>query len=642
MALISLSQLSFTYSGPEFLTDVTFHLEKGERVCIIGRNGSGKSTLLRLMSNELSPGGGSCETAKDLRVGSLPQVVPENISGAVFDVVALGMGSKGKIISELERLGQRQGQESILEQMEQLRKQLGEDTEWELVTRINRIIKNCRLKPEDRVEVMSAGMKRRVLFARALAADPQVLLLDEPTNHLDIKTIQWLEEYLLQSDITLVFVTHDRMLVEKLATRIVELDRGKIFNWACDYKTYIQRRDQMLNAQDKQKANLDRLLKNEEAWLRQGVRARRTRNEGRVKALKQLRADRKAWRELTGSVNLKIQEAEKSGKQVIQMKNVSFGYDESQVIKGFSTAIMRGDRVGIMGANGCGKSTLLRLMLKELEPNSGTVKHGTKLQIAYFDQLRDQLDPDATVIDSIAGGLREVNIGGKKRHVYSYMKDFLFDPAVAEAPVRTLSGGERNRLLLARLFTKRANLLVMDEPTNDLDSDTLELLEDHLMDYTGTVLVVSHDRTFLNNVVHATLVFEDEHHIQEYAGGYDDWLIQRKQPSEDPSAKNKKSQKKSDTSSNQAKGEKKTTGKQKLSYKLKRELEQLPGEIEALEKEQNNLFEEMSGADFYLRAPDEIKTCEKRLKELETDLDARIERWAELDELAGDSSSSEC
>ncbi|MCD4652855.1 ATP-binding cassette domain-containing protein [bacterium] len=637
MALINLHHLNFSYTGPTFLKNISFHLKPKERVCIISHNKSRKSTLLNLINRDLTPSGGSLETMKNASIGMLPQIVPKNMKGSVFDVVAPGLGAKGIVIAELEKLtsqtntaGQ-QTTQTDLNRMETLRNSLGEDTEWELVNQIKRAIKTCDLKPETPVEPLSAGMKRRVLLARTLAGNPDVLLLDEPTNHLDISTIQWLEQFFLNSEQTIIFVTHDRMLLEKLATRIVEIDRGSLFNWACDYRTYMQRREQMLTAQDKQKTNLDRKLRVEETWIRQGVKARRTRNEGRVKALKQLRTERKAWRDLTGSVRMRIQEAEKSGRLVIDAENITFGYDKTLIIDNFSTTIMRGDRIGILGPNGCGKSTLLKLLLKEIQPNRGSVLHGTRLQIAYFDQLRDQLDPEASVLDSIAHGMREVTLGGKKRHVYSYLKDFLFDPADAEAPVKTLSGGERNRLLLARLFAKESNLLILDEPTNDLDSDTLELLENQLMDYKGTVLTVSHDRTFLNNVVNATLVFEEKNLIQEYAGGYDDWLLQRKPVAISNTRKNNPEKKHNQASSQNSRIHR--VGSPKLSYHLKRELEELPEQIEKLEKEQQQIFQTMSESDYYLREPKEIKASENRLKEVDLELEQKMERWAELDDL---------
>jgi ABC transport system ATP-binding/permease protein len=635
MALISLHSVHFSYAGPEFLNDITFHLESGERICIIGRNGAGKSTFLKLLSGDAAPLRGTVERVAGLRVGYLPQIVPDHLDGSVFEAVADGLGTAGRIVSELESLRNSRCP-SADRQMETLRSRLGDLNEWDLVHRVERTIKTCRLEPDDRVASMSAGMKRRVILARAFVSDPRVLLLDEPTNHLDIPTIEWLEDTLLQSKMTLAFITHDRMLVEKLATRIVEIDRGSLHNWACDYRTYLQRRDQLLTTQDRQKSRLDRKVDQETQWLHRGVKARGTRNEGRVKALKQLREERKAWRELTGSVRLRIQEAQRSGRLVIDAENVSFAYDTAPVIHHFSTSILRGDRIGIMGPNGCGKSTLLRLILGDLKPQTGVVRTGTKLSVAYFDQLRQQLDPEKSVIDCIAGGLREVTIGGRPRHVFSYLKDFLFDPAEAEAPVKTLSGGERNRLLLARLFTKESNLLVLDEPTNDLDADTMDILETQLMNYSGTVLVVSHDRTFLNNVVTATLVFEPDGRIQEYAGGYDDWLLQRQ--SGDRQLRTESSWSGSTTEPVTKSGAKRVGASsekpsaKKLSYHLVRELAVLPGEIEILEQDMQDLYAQMSSPEFYLSPPDMIRATRQKLQETEALLDRKMARWAELDD----------
>lgn len=628
MALISLHSVSFSYSGPSLLEDITFHLEMGERVCVIGRNGAGKTSFLGLLARSLEPGSGVVESTEHLRVGYLPQIVPENIDGTVYDIVADGMGGIGNALIELRR-HHRDGTPLEPGKLETLHRRLGEQTEWDLDHRVERMIRTCRLEPDARTGPMSAGMKRRVLLARALVADPEVLLLDEPTNHLDIPTIQWLEDFLLASGKTLVFITHDRMLLGRLATRIIEIDRGRLHNWACDYPTYIQRRDNLLSTQDRQKLHLDKKLRQEETWLHRGVKARRTRNEGRVKALKDLRAERKAWREMTGSVRMRIQDAQLSGRLVLEAENVGFGYCEEPVIKNFSTSVLRTDRIGIMGPNGCGKSTLLKLLLGELQPQTGMIRFGTKLEIAYFDQLREQLDPDRSIIDSIAGGLREVTIGGKSKHVVSYLKDFLFDPSGSEALVRTLSGGERNRLLLARLFTRPSNLLVLDEPTNDLDTDTLDILEDQLMAYSGTVLVVSHDRAFLNNVVTATLVFEPDGTIREYAGGYDDWLLQRP-ASQSPDPERKESAGKK-SANGQNDGSSRKSGK--LSYLLARELAALPAEIDRIESEIATIYESMSAPDYYLSEAGTMRVTEQRLRELEALLDARIARWTELDDL---------
>ncbi|MBN1880255.1 ATP-binding cassette domain-containing protein [bacterium] len=628
MAIISLHSVSFSYSGPPLLQDLTLHVEAGERVCIIGRNGAGKSSLLGLIARDLIPAEGMVETVEELQIGYLPQIVPADLNGSVYEIVAAGLGSIGKILIELHRHN-KTGIPMDSMRLETLHRELGEFTEWDLEHRIERTIHTCKLDPDDRTEPMSAGMKRRVLLARAMVANPDVLLLDEPTNHLDIPTIQWLEDYLLASGKTLVFITHDRMLLSRLATRIVEIDRGRLHNWGCDYAKYTQRRDELLTTENRQKQHIDKKLRTEEEWLHRGVKARGTRNEGRVKALKQLRLERKAWRELTGSVHMRIQEAQRSGKLVIDAEDVSFSYGDMPIIRNFNTTVLRSDRIGIMGPNGCGKSTLLKLMLGELKPLTGLIRFGTNLNVAYFDQLREQLDPDQSIIDSIAGGLREVTIGGRSRHIYSYLKDFLFDPSGADALVKTLSGGERNRLLLARLFIRPSNLLVLDEPTNDLDADTLDILEDQLMDYAGTVLVVSHDRTFLNNVVTATLVFEPDGSVGEYAGGYDDWLLQRNsaEPVYQPTETARTPRDRADTGENRGKPA-------KLSYMLSRELAALPDEIDQLETDIDLIYDRMSAPDYYLNDPESMRATQLRLNELESLLEARIARWAELDDLS--------
>lgn len=629
MALISLHSVCFSYAGPEFLRDITFHLETGERVCVIGRNGAGKSTFLHLLSGTVSPSAGHVDISSGLRIGFLQQTVPEISDGHVFEVVARGLGWMGDILADMNSVSRANSPDKS-DILDRLRHRLGDKSDWELVHRVERTIQECRLSSQTEVATMSAGMKRRVLLARALVHDPQVVILDEPTNHLDISTIQWLEKILSGAGKTLVFVTHDRMLIERLATRIVEIDRGNLVNWACDYSTYLQKRDRILTTEKRQKNHLDKKLKTETDWLHRGIKARRTRNEGRVKALNELRKERKAWREMTGSVSMQIQSAHQSGRMVIDAQNVSFSYDANPVIKDFNTTILRRDRIGIMGSNGCGKSTLLRLLLGDLQPQKGTVRHGTKLVTSYFDQLRQQLNPDATVFDSIAGGLHDITINGRKRHIHSYLKDFLFNPAHAEAPVKTLSGGERNRLLLARLFTKESNLLVMDEPTNDLDADTLEILENQLMEYPGTVLVVSHDRTFLNNVVHATFVFEDGGRIVEYAGGYDDWLAQRK--CEHTPLKSA-GQKMTGGNASRNKPICQAEKTRKLSFHLVHELAALLGEIDQLETEIRQIYAMMSSKDFYLEKPDCIREIQQRLKEKQTLLETKIERWTELDDL---------
>ena len=502
MALISIRDVSVSFGGPPVLEHVTLHIEQGERVCLLGRNGEGKSTLMQLISGDIAPDSGDVLRQQGLRLGHLPQTIPPDIQGTVLEIV---QPADSGVSSEADALWQhRQQAESILTQLQ--------------------------VEATAAFEHLSGGLKRRTLLARALASNPDLLLLDEPTNHLDIDSITWLETFLLRRNTTLLFVTHDRMLLRKLATRIIELDRGHLADWSCDYDTFVQRKQAMLEAEANQWARFDKKLAQEETWIRQGIRARRTRNEGRVRALQQMRAMRQARREQPGAVRMQVQEAQRSGALVIEATNISFGYDERPLIRNCSTTILRGDKIGILGPNGAGKTTLLRLLLKQLAPQKGRVQHGTRLEVVYFDQLRDQIDDAKTVQDNIANGAETIVINGKPRYVLSYLEDFLFTPDRARSPAVMLSGGERNRLLLAQLFTRPSNVLVLDEPTNDLDAETLELLEELLLDYQGTVLLVSHDRAFLNNVVTSTLVLEGNGRVGEYVGGYDDWLRQRQPP----------------------------------------------------------------------------------------------------------------
>ena len=490
--MIIFKNISVSYGGPLVLDHVNLQITRGERVCLIGKNGEGKSTLIRLINGDIKPDDGQIIFQQNLKITCLPQEIPRNITGKIFDIVAQDL------FNEVEKY------------------------------KINAIMSKLSLNENDLFESLSGGLKRRVLLAKALALEPDILLLDEPTNHLDLDNIIWLENFLLRYNGTLLFVTHDQSFLQKLATRIIELDRGQLTNWKCDYQSYLQRKQKALVAQETQNAEFDKKLAQEENWIRQGVKARRTRDEGRVRKLKKMREERRARRELTGKANLQIQQNKYSGKLVIETQNISFCYDDNCIIKKFSSTIMRNDKIGIIGPNGSGKTTLLRLLLGEIKPQQGSVHHGTQLEIAYFDQLRAQIDENKTLRDNVGGGSNNVIINGKTKHIIGYLQDFLFSPERANTPVKVLSGGERNRLLLAKLFLKQANVLVLDEPTNDLDIDTLNLLESLLVEYTGTVLLVSHDRTFLNNVVTSIIAFEDSGQINEYVGGYDDWLRQKK------------------------------------------------------------------------------------------------------------------
>jgi ATP-binding cassette subfamily F protein uup len=600
MSLTTVSQLRIGFRGPTLLDGVSCQIESGQRIGLLGRNGAGKTTLLRILSGEVEPDGGQVTFAPGVNVSLLPQEVPQNLTGLICEVVAEGLSR------------------SALEE---------HDAIWKAEQQLKRILTEMQLPPEARFEALSSGMKRRVLLARAIVAEPDLLLLDEPTNHLDLTAIEWLEELLLRWKTTLVFVTHDRMFIRKLATRILEIDRGRLFDWSCDYDTFLSRKEASLAAEETQNALFDKKLAEEEIWIRTGIKARRIRNEGRVRALERLRRIRSNRRESTAKVQLAIQEAERSGMLVAEVNDVSFAYGERPIVRDFSTNIMRGDKVGIIGPNGAGKTTLLRILLGQMQPQAGSVRLGTNLKIAYFDQLRQQLNDDASVQDNVADGYDTVRVGDSSRHVIGYLQDFLFSPERARLPVKFLSGGERNRLLLAKLFTKPANVIVLDEPTNDLDAETLELLEDHLVNFTGTVLIVSHDRSFLNNVVTSTIVFEEDG-VREYFGGYDDWVRQRKplatRQSRERSIARTRSSKVSETP---------LGAKRKLTFKERKELEDLPDRIEKYEAEIAALHCEMADPQFYQQPGAQIAAEQTRLKQLEEQLAAAYHRWEELEQL---------
>ncbi|MFH0996177.1 MAG: ATP-binding cassette domain-containing protein [Pseudomonadota bacterium] len=599
MALIGFKDVSVSFGGHPLLDHVNLQMERGERVCLLGRNGAGKSTLLRLIHGDILPDDGEIIRQQGVRIAMLSQEVPQGLVGATADVVAGGLGvTPVSVVSE--DAGRRQQVEKTLSRM--------------------------NLDPQARFETLSAGLKRRVMLARALASDPDILLLDEPTNHLDIDAIGWMEDFLLRYGGTLLFVTHDRMFLQKLANRIFELDRGFLTDWSCDYGSFQKRKQATLEAEAGHWAEFDKKLAREETWIRQGVKARRTRNEGRVRMLEKMREDRRSRRDRVGSVRLRAQEAGRSGKLVVEAEDISCGYDpEAPVIRDFSTVIQRGDKVGIMGPNGSGKTTLLRLLLGDLLPQKGSIRHGVRLEVIYFDQLRAQLDENKSVADNVGEGNDTVQFNGKSRHIIGYLQDFLFSPERSRSPVRILSGGERNRLLLAKLFTKPSNVLIMDEPTNDLDTDTLELLEELLFDYPGTLLLVSHDRAFLNNVVTSTLVLEGQGRIGEYVGGYDDWLRQRRLPEPPIKAGKVKAERPKPARER----------RQTLSFKQQRELEAMPQQIEALEAEQKNLYQAMSDPSFYQQAGDLIAGAKARLEVLEQQIETICLRWEELESLNG-------
>ncbi len=625
MPLITLRDVVVSFGGPPQLDGVNLSVDPGERVCLVGRNGAGKSTLMKVLAGEIIPEGGAIEKQQGLRVTRLNQEVPSDMTGSVYDVVADGLGEQGQLLRDYHHATQRLAtdfSDEAMAELERVQHKLEAVNGWEASQRVDTVISRLELPEDAEFSELSGGMKRRVLLAQALVLDPDLLLLDEPTNHLDIESIKWMEEFLLNYRAALLFVTHDRMLLQHLATRIVDLDRGKLTSWPGNYETYLLRKQEQLDAEETANALFDKKLAQEEVWIRQGIKARRTRNEGRVRDLKALRVERSERRERMGTAKIQTQEAASSGKIVVEVANVSQSFGDKVILKNLTTTIMRGDKIGIIGPNGAGKSTLLKILLGLLEPQQGTVKMGTKMEVAYFDQHRAQLDPEKTVIDNISGGSNEIIVNGKPRHVISYMQEFLFSPQRARTPVKALSGGERNRLLLAKLFTKPANVLVMDEPTNDLDVETLELLEELLIDYSGTLLLVSHDRAFINNVVTSSLVFEGDGVVNEYVGGYDDWLRQRAQPVADKGDKPK-------AAPAPVKEDPKAAAK--LSYKEQRELDELPKKIELLEADLDELHKTMADPDFYKQGSAKMAEVQKQLDELEQQLSITYKRWEALD-----------
>jgi len=622
--------ISESRGDTQVLDSVNLQIESNERICLLGRNGSGKTTLMRLLADEIEAESGEIIRPPGVAVARLEQQVPDSFLGTVWDVVASGAENVAEILTRYHHLAEEVSREpdpKLLAEFDKARQAIEAADAWQYHQRVDAICSRLGIDPEADAASLSAGLKRRVLLGKALAAQPDLLMLDEPTNHLDIESILWLEDFLLRFEGTLLFVTHDRAFLRRLATRIVELDRGKLRSWECDYDTYLKRRQDMLEAEEKQQAQFDKKLAEEEAWIRRGIKARRTRNEGRVRALQELRRQRIQRRERGGDVKLNLDEGERSGQKVIVAENLTFSYDDRLIVEGFSTRIMRGDKIGVVGPNGVGKTTLLRLLLGKLPPDAGTVKHGTNLQVAYFDQLHAQLDDEATVAQNVAPGTDKVVVAGKSRHIIGYLGDFLFPPERARSEVKYLSGGERNRLLLARLFTQPANLLVLDEPTNDLDAETLELLEETLLDYSGTLLIVSHDRAFLNNVATSTIVFEAPGEVREYVGGYDDWLRQRPAPPQESSteAPEAKPRPKSDSPTSD------DTKPRKLSYKEKQELESLPQRIEQLEVEQSEITNQVANPNFYKQDKEEIAAVTARLEAIEAELLEAFERWEILE-----------
>jgi ATP-binding cassette subfamily F protein uup len=630
MPLITLQNVDYSVGGPLLLEKVELSIEPGERIALIGRNGAGKSTLMKLIAGEIKPDDGEVRVQQGVRITRLEQEVPHGAAGSVFDVVADGLGELGHWLAEFHRLSHAEVFDG--EAMGDVQAKIDAADGWGLDQRVAETLTKLDLDGDAEFARLSGGMKRRVLLARALVSSPDLLLLDEPTNHLDIEAIDWLEMFLKGWSGSVLFVTHDRRFLRALATRIVEIDRGQVTSWPGDWANYERRREERLNAQAAENARFDKLLAQEEVWIRQGIKARRTRDEGRVRRLKAMRNERSVRRELGGNVRMEAAQAENSGKKVMEAKDVSFAFGSRTMVRDFSTVILRGDRIGLIGPNGSGKTTLLKLLLGELQPQQGEIRPGTNLQIAYFDQYRATLREDWSAIENVAEGTDFVEFNGKRKHVHAYLQDFLFTPERARAPITRLSGGERNRLLLAKLFAQPSNLLVMDEPTNDLDVETLELLEELLGDYTGTLLLVSHDRDFIDNVVTSTMVMEGDGVIGEYVGGYSDWVRQRPAPPPSAMAVAKASATAAPAVvAAPVAAETPAPAKRKLSFKDARELEQLPARIEQLEMDVEGLTGAMNDPAFYTRSSAEVTAHTQQLSKVQAELDAAYARWQELD-----------
>ncbi len=635
MAVLSLQQVTIGYGGEPILKNVCLQIDKGERLCLVGRNGSGKSTLLKVIAGELTPESGDRATQQGIRIARLIQQVPQDMHGSVFKVVAKGLGKPGEALSEYYTLHDTGNLEdpTVLERLATLQHRLDDTHAWSYQPVIEETLSLMDLEGESDFDVLSSGMKRRVLLARCLVRQPDILILDEPTNHLDLKAIVWLETFLADYRGTLLLVSHDRTFVRKAATGIIDIDRMSVARYDCDFDTYLKRKQQDIASELRQNELFDKRLAEEEVWIRRGVQARRTRDEGRVRRLKAMRSDRSDRREQIGTVRLQTQETRATGRKVIELKQVTFGYaDDAPVIKDLSITLMRGDRVGIIGPNGVGKTTLIKLLLGQLEPQQGKIQHGTHLEPAYFDQLHAILDLDKTVQENVSPGSETVRINDQPRNVIGYLSDFLFTPMQIRAKVENLSGGERNRLLLARLLTQPANVLVLDEPTNDLDVETLELLEEMLLDFQGTVLLVSHDRTFLNNVVTSTLAFDPDGIVREYAGGYDDYLLQSgARFSKEQQSKGKSQSKAKPAKVKKAKSDDLQKPK-KLTWKETKELKELPGRIESMEEQVRDLHAQLADPSFYKSTPEkEVAQITQKTHDLGAELQIAYARWEDLE-----------
>ncbi|EGR2734132.1 ABC transporter ATP-binding protein [Vibrio parahaemolyticus] len=639
MALLTIHNAQLAFGDHPLLDRAEFALQENERVCLVGRNGAGKSTLMKVLAGDILLDDGKIQITQDVVVSRLEQDPPRNQEGTVYEYVSGGLAEIGeqlKIYHDLLDLVAQDPSEKNINRLAKIQEQLDHSNAWRFDDRVKNVLSALQLSPDTLLRDLSGGWQRKAALARALVCDPDVLLLDEPTNHLDVTTIEWLENFLKDFKGSIIFISHDRAFIKSMATRIVDLDRGQLSSFPGDYDNYLLEKEEMLRVEEMQNAEFDKKLAQEEVWIRQGIKARRTRNEGRVRALKKLREERRDRREVQGKVNLNIDDASRSGKIVFEAENVSFAYDGKQIVDNFSFNIMRGDRIALIGPNGCGKSTVLKLLLGQLEAQSGSLHCGTKLEVAYFDQYREILDPEKTVIDNLADGKQEVMVGGRQRHALSYLQDFLFAPKRARTPVKALSGGEKNRLLLARILLKPNNLLILDEPTNDLDIETLELLEEMLANYQGTLLLVSHDREFVDNTVTTSWIFEGDGVIEEFVGGYHDAKQQRDQAlavrfsTEKPAKKEKVVEETPKTT--QPKNNSK-----KLSYKLQRELEALPAKLEQLESDIETLQEQVNDPEFFAKPVEQTQPVLEQLAALEQELEIAFERWEELEAMQQDS-----
>jgi len=604
MRLITLSDVGFTWQKPSLLDNLQLAVDSGERIGLLGRNGTGKSTLMKLLAGDLVPDHGEIRRAPKIKVARLIQEVPQESLGTITEVVSMGFANGGSVIDEYD------------------------EGHWQREAVLHRTLSRMNLDGDAIFGDLSAGMKRRVLLAQSIVQEPDLLLLDEPTNHLDIESILWLEEFLKSFEGSLLFVTHDRIFLQSLATRILEIDRGRLFDWECDYATFLKRKADVMAAEEKQDALFDKRLAAEEVWIRQGVKARRTRNEGRVRALESMRSEHASRRKQMGNAKLQATSADRSGQLVLELQNISFAYQDRPIIQDFSTLIIRGDKIGIVGPNGAGKSTLLKLLLGELQPTSGTIRQGTKLEVVYFDQLREQIDDEKSIAQNVSPDEDKLMINGVQRHIFSYLQDFLFTPERSRQLAKFLSGGERNRLLLARLFKNPSNVLVLDEPTNDLDAETLELLEEMVSNYKGTLLLVSHDRAFLNNVVTSIIAVDGSGEVKEYGGGYDDY--QRARQAASLSEESSTSSGKESKRSNKIETGRPSTAN-KLSFKEIRELESIPKKIEALESQQASVHQQMAEPNFYKQEQDKIVAANTKLATIKEELASLLERWESLE-----------